>query len=220
MNRKRYLAPSLLSADFANLESAVRLVEASGAALIHLDVMDGHFVPNLTIGPPVIRALRRITSLRLDVHLMIANPERSVDDYIAAGADMLSVHVEADPHLHRTITRIRDAGRRAGVALNPATPAAAVQEILPWLDFILVMTVNPGFGGQKFIPTVLPKIRALRDAIDRQGLDVDISVDGGVGPDTLPQLVEAGVTIAVAGAAVFGAPDPAAAIRDLQAMLQ
>src|SRR5690606_27668335 len=120
--------PSLLSADFANLESAVRLVEASGAALIHLDVMDGHFVPNLTIGPPVIRALRRITSLRLDVHLMIANPERSVDDYIAAGADMLSVHVEADPHLHRTITRIRDAGRRAGVALNPATPAAAVQE--------------------------------------------------------------------------------------------
>ncbi|HQK87383.1 MAG TPA: ribulose-phosphate 3-epimerase, partial [Acidobacteriota bacterium] len=192
MSRTRYLAPSLLSADFANLESAVRLVEASGAALIHLDVMDGHFVPNLTIGPPVIRALRRITSLRLDVHLMIANPERSLDNYIAAGADMLSVHVEADPHLHRTITRIRDAGRRAGVALNPATPAAAVQEILPWLDFILVMTVNPGFGGQTFIPTVLPKIRALRDAIDRQGLNVDISVDGGVGPDTLPGLVEAG----------------------------
>jgi len=220
MSRKRYLAPSLLSADFANLESAVRLVETSGATLIHLDVMDGHFVPNLTVGPPVIRALRRITSLRLDVHLMIANPERSLDDYIAAGADMLSVHVEADPHLHRTITRIRDAGRRAGVALNPATPAAALQEILPWLDFILVMTVNPGFGGQTFIPTVLPKIRALRDAIDRQGLDVDISVDGGVGPDTLPRLVEAGVTIAVAGAAVFGTPDPAAAIRDLQAMLQ
>ncbi len=219
MNRKRYLAPSLLSADFANLESAVRLVETSGAALIHLDVMDGHFVPNLTIGPPVIRALRRITTLRLDVHLMIANPERSLDDYIAAGADMLSVHVEADPHLHRTITRIREAGRRAGVALNPATPAAAVLEILPWLDFVLVMTVNPGFGGQKFIPTVLPKIRALRDAIDRQGLDVDISVDGGVGTDTLPQLVEAGVTIAVAGAAVFRAPDPAAAIRALQAML-
>ncbi len=218
MNRKRYLAPSLLSADFANLESAVR-PGRNQRRRADLDVMDGHFVPNLTIGPPVIRALRRITTLRLDVHLMIANPERSLDDYIAAGADMLSVHVEADPHLHRTITRIREAGRRAGVALNPATPAAAVLEILPWLDFVLVMTVNPGFGGQKFIPTVLPKIRALRDAIDRQGLDVDISVDGGVGTDTLPQLVEAGVTIAVAGAAVFRAPDPAAAIRALQAML-
>jgi ribulose-phosphate 3-epimerase len=219
MNVKKYLAPSLLSADFANLESAVRLVEASGAEIIHIDVMDGHFVPNLTIGPPVIRAIRRTTALRLDVHLMIANPERSLDDYIAAGADMLSVHVEADPHLHRTVSRIREAGRRAGVALNPATPAAAVMEILPWVDFVLAMTVNPGFGGQKFIPTVLPKIRALREAIDRQGLAVDISVDGGVGPDTLPQLAAAGVTIAVAGAAVFQSPDPVAAIRALQAML-
>jgi ribulose-phosphate 3-epimerase len=213
------VAPSLLSADFTNLGAAVRLVEAGGAAIVHLDVMDGHFVPNLTIGPPVIRALRRITSLILDAHLMIEAPERSLADYIDAGADMISVHVEAAPHLHRTVSRIREAGRRAGVALNPATPAEAVREILPHVDFVLVMTVNPGFGGQRFIPSVLPKIRQLRDEIAARRLPVALEVDGGVGPDNLAELAGAGVTIAVAGAAVFGSDDPAAAIRRLQSML-
>lgn len=213
------IAPSLLSADFTDLGGAVRQVEAGGAAIVHLDVMDGHFVPNLTIGPPVIRALRKVTSLILDAHLMIEAPERSLADYIDAGADMISVHVEAAPHLHRTVSRIREAGRRAGVALNPATPAEAVREILPHVDFVLAMTVNPGFGGQRFIPSVLPKIRQLRDEIAARRLPVAIEVDGGVGPDNIAELAGAGVTIAVAGAAVFGSGDPAAAIRRLQSML-
>ena len=213
------VAPSLLSADFTNLGEAVRQIEAGGAAIVHIDVMDGHFVPNLTVGPPVIRALRKVTSLILDAHLMIEAPERSLADYIDAGADMISVHVEAAPHLHRTVSRIREAGRRAGVALNPATPAEAVREILPHVDFVLVMTVNPGFGGQRFIPSVLPKIRQLRDEIAARRLPVVLEVDGGVGPDNIADLAGAGVTIAVAGAAVFGSGEPAAAIRRLQSML-
>jgi ribulose-phosphate 3-epimerase len=213
------VAPSLLSADFTDLGAAVRQVEAGGAAIVHLDVMDGRFVPNLTFGPPVIKAIRRITRLLLDVHLMIEDPDRSVDDYIAAGADMISVHVEVSRHLHRTVSRIREGGCRAGVVLNPATPAVMVQEILPHIDYILVMSVNPGFGGQQFIPTVVPKLRRLRDEIAGRGLPVVLEVDGGVGPDNIGLLAEAGMHIAVAGAAVFHSDDPVATIRRLQSML-
>jgi ribulose-phosphate 3-epimerase len=201
---KLRIAPSILSADFARLADAVQMAEEGGADWIHVDVMDGHFVPNITIGVPVVAALRRVTRLPLDVHLMIEQPGRYVDAFVDAGADWLTVHQEADPHLHRTVERIRQKGAHPGVSINPATPVAALSEILPYLDLVLVMSVNPGFGGQRFIPTSTAKIRALREELDSRSLwPVEIEVDGGISPKTAPEVIAAGATVLVAGAAVF-----------------
>ena len=212
----RHLAPSLLSADFTRLADALAMLERAGVGMVHVDVMDGHFVPNLTIGPPVIRALRRATSLLLDVHLMIEEPERWVDSYAEAGADLISFHLEAARHAHRAAQAIRKAGLPAGVALNPATPLDQLDEILPWVDFVLLMSVNPGFGGQAFIPTSLDKIRRLRDRIRQGGLDVSIEVDGGVTPGNLKSLLDSGVDIAVAGNAVFQSPSPEETVLEMR----
>jgi ribulose-phosphate 3-epimerase len=201
------LAPSILSADFARLASEVEAVESGGAALIHVDVMDGHFVPNITIGPAVAAALRKVTQLPLDCHLMIEEPARYVDAFVEAGAEMVSVHLEADRHLHRTVNRIRELGAKAGVVLNPATPLTALQAILPETDFVLLMSVNPGFGGQKLIPSVLRKTRELRAWIDREGLDTRIEIDGGVKLDNLEEVAATGVDMIVAGSAVFHSGD-------------
>jgi ribulose-phosphate 3-epimerase len=199
------IAPSILSADFARLADGVAEAEAAGADWIHVDVMDGHFVPNLTIGPPVVAALRRVTDLPLDVHLMIEAPDRYVEAFADAGADILTVHQEATPHLHRTIQAIKHRGMRAGVSLNPATPVRVLEEIIQELDMVLVMSVNPGFGGQSFIPTSTAKIDKVRQLLRAGSLDhVEIEVDGGIGPDTAAEVVAAGATVLVAGAAVFG----------------
>jgi len=198
------IAPSILSADFARLADGIAEAEAAGADWIHVDVMDGHFVPNLTIGPPVVAALRKVTELPLDVHLMIEAPERYLDAFADAGASTLTVHVEACTHLHRTVERIRELGVRPGVALNPATPASMLDEILPYVDLVLVMTVNPGFGGQRFIPTSPEKIARVRQALRERHLwGVEVAVDGGIGVATAPEAVDAGATVLVAGAAVF-----------------
>ena len=208
------IAPSILSADFTALGEAIARVEAAGADLLHVDVMDGHFVPNLSIGPPVIESIRKRTRLPLDVHLMIEEPERWVETYIKSGADYVTVHVEASAHLERTLTLIREAGARSGVALNPSTPPEVLQYVLDDLDLVLVMSVNPGFGGQSFIPTAYEKIRRLRAMLaDRPVL---ISVDGGVKADNAGPLAQAGATVLVAGSAIFGAPDPAAALVALR----
>jgi ribulose-phosphate 3-epimerase len=200
------IAPSILSADFARLADGVHAAEAAGADWIHVDVMDGHFVPNLTIGPPVVAALRRVTRLPLDVHLMIEQPERLLDAFIAAGADLLTVHQEASVHLNRTIDRIRELGARPGVSVNPATPIATLTDILPYVDLVLIMSVNPGFGGQRFLPTSTGKIAALRRMLEERALaQIELEVDGGIGPDTAPDVVAAGATVLVAGAAVFNA---------------
>ncbi len=206
------IAPSILSADFARLGEEVRAVEAAGADWIHVDVMDGHFVPNMTIGPVVVEAVKRSTSLPLDVHLMIEQPERYVEAFVRAGAATVAVQVETCPHLHRTVGQIHDAGARACVVLNPATPASAVDLVLGDVDQVLVMTVNPGFGGQKFIESMLPKIAELRRRIDERGLDVALEVDGGIAPETVGRAAEAGADVFVAGSAVFHADDDAAAI--------
>ncbi len=211
------IAPSILSADFACLGEQVRAVERAGADWIHVDVMDGHFVPNLTIGPLVVEAVRRTTDLPLDVHLMIAEPERYIGAFVKAGADLVSVQVETCPHLHRTLQQIREAGARASVALNPSTPAAQVETVLGDLDQVLVMTVNPGFGGQEFIASMLPKIARLRRWIDERGLAVALEVDGGISPKTIGRAHRAGADVFVAGSAVFGQPDYAAAIAALRA---
>jgi ribulose-phosphate 3-epimerase len=200
-----FIAPSILSADFGRLDEELRAVEAAGADWIHVDVMDGRFVPNITIGPLVVEAVRRATKLPVDVHLMIVEPERYVADFRKAGADWISVHVEASPHLHRTLQQLRALGAKAGVVLNPHTSEESIRHVLGDLDLILVMSVNPGFGGQSFIPGALPKLRALRAAIDRAGLDVTLEVDGGVGPTTAGAVVGAGARVLVAGSAVFGA---------------
>jgi ribulose-phosphate 3-epimerase len=198
------IAPSILSADFARLADGIGEAEAAGAEWIHVDVMDGHFVPNLTIGPPVVAAVRRVTRLPLDVHLMIAAPERLVDAFISAGADRITVHQEACVHLHRTVEQIREGGALPGVALNPATPVGALDEILPYVDLVLVMTVNPGFGGQRYIPTSTEKVAAVRRRLDDRSLwSVELEVDGGIAPGTAGDVVAAGATVLVAGAAVF-----------------
>ncbi len=198
------IAPSILSADFARLADAVHQAEAGGADWIHVDVMDGHFVPNITIGPPVVKALRKETTLPLDVHLMINRPEQLLETFAAAGADYLTVHVEAANHLHRTIERIRELGVKPGISLNPATPLSTIEEILPFVDMVLIMSVNPGFGGQRFIPTSTAKIAALRSTIEKRSLwGVEIEVDGGVSVKTIPEIVAAGASVLVAGAAVF-----------------
>jgi ribulose-phosphate 3-epimerase len=210
------IAPSILAADFGRLAAEVQAVERAGADWIHVDVMDGHFVPNLTIGPPVLAALRRVTALPLDVHLMIEAPERSLADYAAAGADRIGVHVETCPHLHRTLQQIRGLGKKACVVLNPATPAALVEPVLGDVDQVLVMSVNPGFGGQSFIEGVLPKIAQLRTWLDQRDLPVELEVDGGVSPDTIERVAHAGANAFVAGTAVFAQPDYRAAIADLR----
>jgi ribulose-phosphate 3-epimerase len=203
------IAPSILSADFARLADGVAAAEAAGADWIHVDVMDGHFVPNITIGVPVVAALRRVTKLPLDVHLMIEHPDRYVDAFIDAGADWLTVHQEADAHLHRTVARIRERGAHPGVSINPATPVSALAEILPYVDLVLIMSVNPGFGGQRFIPTSTRKIAALRQELDERGLwPIEIEVDGGIAPGTIGDVVAAGATVVVAGAAVYNADAP------------
>ncbi|WP_376790306.1 ribulose-phosphate 3-epimerase [Thermoflexus sp.] len=215
------IAPSILSADFACLARAVTEVVEAGADWIHVDVMDGHFVPNLTFGMPIVAALRRVTRLPLDVHLMIEAPERYLEAFARAGADRLIVHVEACPHLHRVIQGIRGLGLRAGVALNPATPLSALEEILPDVDQVLIMTVNPGFGGQAFIERMLEKVRRARRMIDALGRSIELEVDGGVGPENAPALVEAGATVLVAGASIFEAPEgPTEALRRLREAIQ
>jgi ribulose-phosphate 3-epimerase len=208
------IAPSILSADFAALGEAIARVEAAGADQLHIDVMDGHFVPNLTIGPPVIESIRKRTRLPLDVHLMIEEPERWVEIYVKAGADYLTVHVEACPHLERALTLIREAGARSGVALNPSTPPEVLQYVLDDLDLVLVMSVNPGFGGQSFIPTAYEKIRRLRGLLGSR--DILVSVDGGVKVENAGLLARAGATVLVAGSSIFGAADPGAALASLR----
>ena len=209
------LAPSILSADFARLGEEIRSVEKAGVRMLHLDVMDGHFVPNITLGPPVVRSLRQATSLRLDAHLMIEDPDAFIDEFVAAGADMISVHAEACRHLHRTVTAIRSKGRQAGVVLNPATPLHVLDEILPEADYILLMSVNPGWGGQKFIPAVKDKIARLRERVRGLGLKTLIEVDGGVTRDNIAALAAAGADILVAGSSVFGGGDAGAAAAEL-----
>ena len=210
------LAPSILSADFAHLARDVAAVEAGGADLIHVDVMDGHFVPNLTIGPTVVRAIRRVAKVPLDVHLMIANPDDYLKAYVVAGAAMLSVHAEVLPHLHRTVAAIKELGAKAGVALNPSTSITAIEDVAADLDVVLVMSVNPGFGGQRFIPHTIAKIRRVRELLDRTNSRAAIEVDGGIDLETIGEVVAAGATLLVAGHAVFGRGDPTAATRALR----
>lgn len=214
------IAPSILSADLGRLAEEVREVERAGADWIHVDVMDGCFVPNITLGPVIVQAARRATGLPLDVHLMIVDPDRYLEAFAQAGADIISVHVEASTHLQRTLAEIRRLKKRAGVVLNPHTPEESVRYVLGDVDLILVMSVNPGFGGQDFLPGVLPKIRALREMIDRAGVSVDLEVDGGVSEHTARQVVDAGARVLVAGSAVFGQADRAAAIAKIRAAAQ
>ena len=209
------IAPSILSADFTRLAEAIRDIREGGATVLHVDVMDGHFVPNITIGLPVVKSLRAATEMTIDTHLMISEPGRYAVEFVKAGADMVSVHVEADVHLQRTIVAIREAGAKAGVAINPGTPLVSLEEVLPYADFILLMSVNPGFGGQKFVPTSLDKLRRLKQMIDDRGLSTRIEIDGGVDASNIAEICEAGAEIVVAGSAVFGGGKPTEAVKDL-----
>lgn len=209
------IAPSILSADFTRLADEIASVKEGGARILHVDVMDGRFVPNITIGLPVVRSIRNASDLLIDAHLMIVEPSRYAAKFAEAGAGMVSVHIEADNHLHRTLSSIRDAGARAGIAINPATPLAMLEEALAFADFVLIMSVNPGFGGQKFIPESIEKVRRLKTMIIDRALDVRIEIDGGIGPSNIRKVVEAGADIVVAGSAVFDGADPASAVRRL-----
>jgi ribulose-phosphate 3-epimerase len=211
------MAPSILSADFAALGEGIAAVERGGADLIHVDVMDGHFVPNITIGPPVVRAIRRVATVPLDVHLMISDPDRYIEAFAEAGAAMMSVHVEVTPHLNRTVNAIKALGVRAGVVLNPSTPVILLEDIAVDVDFVLVMSVNPGFGGQPFIPRSEAKVRDVRALLDRLGSPAAIEIDGGIDHKTVGSVVSAGARIIVAGSAIFHTPDPERATRELKA---
>ena len=210
------IAPSILSADFTRLGEDISAVERGGASVLHVDIMDGHFVPNITVGLPVVKAIAGKTRLVIDTHLMISEPGRWAEQFVEAGAQMVSVHVEADPHLNRTLSAIRKKGARSGVAINPATPLVALEESLPFADFVLLMSVNPGFGGQKFIQTSLDKLRRLRRMIDERGLPTRIEIDGGVDRTNIEEIAAAGAEIIVSGSAVFGAADPTEAVRGLR----
>ena len=210
------IAPSILAADFVRLADEIAAVERAGADLLHIDVMDGHFVPNLTIGPPVVESIKKVTKLPLDVHLMITNADAFIPEFVAAGADYVTVHVEACPHLHRTIQSIKERGAKAGVTLNPATPVSLLQDILADVDLVLVMSVNPGFGGQKFIPSVLKKIAGIREMLDRIQSRALLEVDGGVKVDNAAQIIAAGANILVAGSAIFSSQDYAGTIAALR----
>ena len=216
---KKQIAPSILSADFSRLGEEIKAVEKAGADLIHVDVMDGHYVPNITIGPGVVSSLRKATGLPFDVHLMIEDPDRYIDAFVDAGSNIITVHAEAVIHLHRTVHYIKGKGVKVGVSLNPSTPLACVEEILPDIDLLLIMTVNPGFGGQKFISGMLPKIRKARELAQTRGLQMAIEVDGGVTAENIGTLAEAGADIFVAGAAIFGSPSYSDTINRMKAIL-
>jgi ribulose-phosphate 3-epimerase len=221
LGRTIQIAPSILSADFAHLAREIEKVESAGADLIHLDIMDGHFVPNITIGPPVVASIRKITSLPLDAHLMIERPERYLDSFIEAGVNWLSVHVEADVHLDRTLHHLVDNEVKAGIAINPGTSLSSLSEILPLADYVLVMTVNPGFGGQKFIPSMLKKIGRLKESIVSQGYKTRIEVDGGIGPGNLNDVLTAGAEIIVAGSAIFSSENGASeTVREMRGIAE
>ncbi len=209
------IAPSILSADFTRLADEIAAVEKGGATVLHVDVMDGHFVPNITIGLPVVKSLRKATRLTIDTHLMIEEPSRYAVKFVEAGADMVSVHVEADVHLQRTLVAIREAGAKAGIAINPGTPLSAIEEALPYADFVLLMSVNPGFGGQSFIPTSVDKLRRLKRMITERGLETRIEIDGGIDANNIAEIVESGADIVVAGSAVYGRGTPAESVREL-----
>ena len=215
-HRNVQIAPSILSADFSCLGEQIRAVERGGAGVLHVDVMDGHFVPNITIGLPVVKSLAGFTRLPMDTHLMITDPGQYATQFVEAGAQMVSVHVEADPHLHRTLMAIKGAGAQAGVVLNPSTPVGAIEEALQFADYVLVMSVNPGFGGQKFIPQSIDKVKRLRRMIDERQLDVRIEIDGGIDRTNIETVVAAGAEIIVAGSAIFGKSDAEAAVKELR----
>ncbi len=212
------VAPSILSADFSRLADELLKIEQAGADWVHIDVMDGHFVPNLTFGAPVVAAIRSVTKLPFDVHLMVSNPQDFIDPFVKAGADIITVHAETAPHLHRLIQTIKEQGKKAGVSLNPSTPLSVVEEVLSDIDMVLIMSVNPGFGGQKFIPAAVDKIARLRAMITARNLTVDIEVDGGINAVTARQVAAAGANVLVAGSAVYGAPDIAAAIKAIRGL--
>ena len=210
------IAPSILSADFTRLAEEISTVEKAGASILHVDVMDGRFVPNITVGLPVVKAIARATWLPIDAHLMIVEPGNYADKFAKAGARMVSIHIEADPNAHRTLSSIRAAGSLAGIVINPATSLAALDDVVKFADYVLVMSVNPGFGGQEFIPESLDKVRRLRKMIDERGLKTRIEIDGGVNADNIAEVTGAGAEIIVAGSAIFSAPDPAVALRELR----
>ena len=210
------IAPSILASDFANLGRDIQSLTTWGADWVHFDVMDGQFVPNMSFGPPILSAIRPLTKLPIDAHLMVENPSRFIPWFIQAGADIITIHVEAEKHLHRSLQQIHEAGRKAGVVLNPGSPAYLVREVLPYCDLVLVMSVNPGYGGQKFIPESVAKIAELRQMIDERGLATEIEVDGGINPETAKLCIDAGATVLVAGSAVFQASNPADMIHSLR----